>query len=229
MSSLSTESQPSPVFLVIGEPQNGKSEVRKTISGLTSLKGASCSDVIYEKLAEHEGTTVESLKIQPKESVRPRLIALGDWLCGKGGPEAAHAYPRLASFRRHPSALVMTLFESGHRIIDGIRRREELGAAIEMIASAGHQPAVLFVDRPGINRVPDNTEHLRDMADVTIVNNGSKLDLGNKVAAYLNASFARPSELYLTANPGTPASRVSGRPPLVAPDSMPFGGFQHAV
>lgn len=174
-------SQQAPVFIIVGKPHAGKSTVRNTISVLTELKGGSCSDVIYHFLAKARNTTVEELKKLPKEELRADLIKLGDELCGIGPLKVLESVEHADDIYRGPSALVRMLFLSRYRVIDGVRRRLELQNAREHIEWLGIRVIVFHVERPGYESPKDNTEDLKDMADIHLVNDGTAQDLCTKV------------------------------------------------
>jgi len=50
-----------PVIFVIGPPAHGKSTARKLLCDLTGVKGASCSDVIYQFLAARRKKLVDDV------------------------------------------------------------------------------------------------------------------------------------------------------------------------
>ena len=60
----------------------------------------------------------------------------------------------------------------GYRVIDGIRRREELEAALAEVRAGGGRSLVLCVRRPNAPALADNTESaaLEALADEVIVN-----------------------------------------------------------
>ena len=173
-------SSPPRVVLIVGQIGHGKSSVRAALSAASGLRGASCSDLIYEKLARKRGVTVASLRQIPKEQLRPELVALGDWLVGVGDAASPAGIPWYGGYRGY-DALVWELFDGGFRIIDGVRRRVEMLATLARFRSMGVEPVVVHVERPMVPSVRDNSEDLRDFADFHVVNDGSREELAAKV------------------------------------------------
>lgn len=183
-----------PVFFFVGKPQHGKTTARKIVEQLTRLQGGSCSDVVYHYLATRRGVSVESLRQLPKEELRPVLCQAGDWICGLGDPlpEPAKNGDIGAEMYRSPSALIRTLYVSGRNCIDGVRRRLELQHAKDHLDWNGVMSVTFFIERPGVPDIKDNTEDLRDLADVVIQNDGTIQQLGEKLEAFLRDNFAAP-------------------------------------
>lgn len=185
-----------PVIFVVGKPQHGKTTIRDIVSQKTGLRGGSCSDVVYHYLAARRQVSVEALRQEPKEALRPTLIQAGDFMCGirEQPPEEAPVNPEPdAEIWRHPSALIRCLYLNGVNVIDGVRRRLELLHAREALEWVGVRSAVIFVDRPGGPQIADNTEDLREFATVTISNDGTINDLETKVLEALTALFPPPA------------------------------------
>lgn len=192
--------QPSPkVLFVIGRPQHGKSTVRKALCELLGLRGGSCSDIVYRFLASWRGTTVEQLRMIPKEILRPALVAAGDYFVGARDsldePKAAGCDIDETALHRVPSALIRVHFHHGARVIDGVRRRSELVHARDVLTWFGYRSLVIYVDRPGGPAIEDNTEDLRDLADEVITNDGTEEQLtGPKVREVLDKYFTRSNQ-----------------------------------
>ena len=179
-----------PVILVVGPCGHGKTTTREIISQLTELRGASCSDVIYHVLAQRRNVSVDSLRQEPKEALRPALIELGDFLCGQIGQlKEAPVNDVDSVMYRGPSAIIRALYLNGVTVIDGVRRRLELKDAIEKFEWLGIKALVIHVERPGGPKIDDNTESLKDAADECITNDGTPLELREKVIVLLKKYF----------------------------------------
>lgn len=188
-----TQTQP-PVFFVVGPPTHGKTTTREILARLTRLKGGSCSDVIYAFLAARHNTTVEKLREIPKEDLRPRLIAAGDFLCGMDGPMDAAEKPEVdQEVFRHPSALIRTLYMNGYNVIDGVRRRLELQHAKDRLDWCGVEQLTIHIVDPRKPVPQDNSEDLSDLADEKILNDGTPEELEAKLKAILERRYpAKP-------------------------------------
>lgn len=186
-----------PVFLVIGPPKHGKTEVRKILADITHMKGISTSEIIYRYLALRRNVSIESLKEIPKEELRPALIEAGDYLVGKIDSLAEPAVNAEldAILYRIPSALIRTPYMSGYNIIDGVRRIAEIEEARSRLDWNGVRSVVVYVKNPGAPTVSDNTEVTETHADVVIVNDGTIEDLRAKLLAMLESIFGKQDEL----------------------------------
>lgn len=186
-----------PVFFIVGPVDHGKSTSRKILSGVTHLKGGSCSDVIYAILAKRRGVSVESLRAIPKEELRPTLIALGDYVCcvvdADGKQVVLHEVPVNAEvdgeIYRSPSALIRTLYLNGYNVIDGVRRRLELQHARDHLEWNGVKCVTIHVSDPRKPVIQDNSEDLTGLCDNVILNDGTEEDLGKKLIAVLDEHF----------------------------------------
>jgi hypothetical protein len=189
---MSKAPQNPPVFFVCGKPQHGKTTVRNLLAQLTHLKGGSCSDVVYHFLAVRRQVSVEALRAEPKEALRPALCEAGDFLCGGAPLHEVPANPEVdGQVYRHPSTLVRTLYLNGYNIIDGVRRRLELQHAREHLDWNGVRSLVIYVDRPGQPEIVDNTEDLRETADEVVSNDGTIEDLQPKLISILEKHFGQ--------------------------------------
>lgn len=175
-----------PVFLFLGPARHGKTTARKHFAELTGIPGASCSDVIYPLLADYLDITEEELRNMPKEEARPKLIEFGDWLCGKRDNVSFSDKPLSETMYRGPSSLVRALYLSGIRVIDGVRRREELWDASRIFDWLNVPLMVFWVERPGADQIQDNTEVTVEDADVTLLNDSTPEHLKEKVKAWLD-------------------------------------------
>lgn len=183
-----------PVIFFIGPVGNGKSEARKIACEITGLDGASCSDVIDAFIAARRKIDVAEWRKLPKEERRPVQIAAGDFLTGKGRMEELPVDSTIdKEFFRIPSGLIRVLFHHGTRVIDGVRRRQELGEARAHLEWLGIRSVVIWVERPGAPVIPDNTELTRDDADEHIVNDGNLAALHACVLEVLK-KYAPPKE-----------------------------------
>lgn len=156
------------VFIIIGLPTHGKTEVAKGINYATKLRRSSCSGRIFAYLAaeimtqtgKDLNTVWAELKAANKESIRPKLIALGDYLVSS-----------------EPARLVTELVAEGVRIVDGVRRKEELKLAREILTKKGFDVEVWWVKRvPEPTFVPDNTDVTEADADMVIENDTATVE-----------------------------------------------------
>lgn len=186
-----------PCFIIIGPPHHGKTELRKIVSEITSLKGESTSEVIYSFLAHRRKVPVADLKAIPKEVLRPELIEAGDFLVGLKESLAAPAIdPEIDQIvYRVPSALIRTLYVSGFNVIDGVRRRQELTDAINHLTWNGVRSVVIWVTRPGAETVADNTELTAADATDIIFNDGTLEDLRAQALAIIEKHFGKQDKL----------------------------------
>lgn len=185
-----------PVIFVVGPVMHGKTTSREILCKHTFLKGASCSDVIYDCLAFRRGVSVQELREVPKEELRPALIEMGDFLCGQiGSLKEAPAIPNFDDqVFRVPSALIRMLYHSGCNVIDGVRRRLELQHAKEHLEWNGVRSITIHIEDPRKAKIVDNSEDLRDLADELIVNDGTTDDLEKKLVAILVKRFGPQDE-----------------------------------
>lgn len=177
------------VVLFIGPPRHGKTTARKILSELINQPGASCSDVIYPLLAKHLKMTESELRAMEKEEARPMLVEFGDYLCGKvehlsvvpGGTPGPGVY------FRSPSTLFRSLYLMGIRLIDGVRRREELDEIRQVLRWLNVPLVVFWVERPGSSPTNDNTAVTAKDADATILNDGTPTQLKEKLQTWLDS------------------------------------------
>jgi hypothetical protein len=174
---------PRSAFIFIGPPHHGKTLARKIFCELTGMRGGSCSDVIYAILSHFTKTPVSELQALPKEELRPRLIELGDYLCGARDTLELNKFTVPDNIYRGPSALLRSLFHTGALVFDGVRRKDELAHFAGILTWLGIEHRVLWVERPGCPTVSDNTEVTVDDATVVVVNDGTPSQLRAKIEA----------------------------------------------
>jgi hypothetical protein len=180
--------QPKAVYIFTGPPANGKSLARKIFCELTGIKGASTSDVIYALMARFAGISEAELRETPKEELRPKLIELGNYLCGGSDDLSKNAFkdPIRDSIYRGPSMLTRALFHTGFRAFDGVRRKSELEEIRYIMDWLGIQTFVLWVHRDEAPSISDNTEVTIEDATNVIANTGTPADLREKIMALLD-------------------------------------------
>lgn len=190
---------------VIGPAQHGKTTVRKRLAQVLGVKGASCSDFLYVLWSLLErGPGPGVLKERPKEESRPKLVALGNWITTDGDTEADFPFeffPEADLFflrklvSRHPGALIQAALRDGVRVLDGVRRRVELEAALPVISWFGEPPAIVWVEDPRKERIPqDNLDIPASVASHIVLNDGSLEELDEKIFA-LAREILRVSDL----------------------------------
>jgi len=186
-----------PCFFVVGPVGHGKTTARERLASITSLKGGSCSDIIYAFLAIRKQLTVDELRQLPKESFRNELIEAGDFLCGSIGKltEVAKNPAIDADVWCQPSALIRTLYMNGYNIIDGVRRRLELQDAKGHLEWNGVRSLVIHIHDPRKGVIADNSENLQDLADELVVNEGTPDELEAKLKAIVDKHFGVQAEL----------------------------------
>lgn len=181
-----------PVILICGPAGHGKTTAREILCKLTHLKGGSCSDVVYHYLALLRGVSVEDLRKEDKETLRPELIKVGNWLCGDDVElEAAKSEdaPKPEDVYRVPSSLIRTLYHNGRNVIDGVRRKKELTNSIEHLAWNGVRVLTIYVSRTDGPTIADNTEDLSVDCDELLVNDGTTEELEKKLVEILCKHF----------------------------------------
>jgi single-stranded-DNA-specific exonuclease len=148
------------VFLVIAtRKQSGKSTAAKILAKLTGAREIGTSIIINEIVEkEHDlaSGTIARARIDNPEAYRPELIATGNRMDDEGQTVGVVALTR------------------GYRIVEGIRRTDELRKAIDYTrAHTGRAPFVICLENPDASVPADNTEAegLRALADVVIPNN----------------------------------------------------------
>ena len=149
--------RPLTVFVVATAPQSGKSTVAAEAARLLETGWINSSAVIAERVERRLGLPygyVAETRAADHEAFRPELIEEGDRMAAEG------TSPGVECVRR------------GYRVIDGIRRREELEAAVAEVRAGGGRPLVLCVRRPDAPALADNTEAaaLESLADRLLVN-----------------------------------------------------------
>ena len=182
-----------PVFLFLGPPRHGKTTARKIFAELTSLTGASCSDVIYPLLAKHIGITEAELRAKDKNLIRESLVTFGDFLCnqrqdlGELHRSGETDDEVRARYFRCPSTLIRTLYLMGIRAIDGVRRRDELAEAKQIFAWMNVPVVTFWVERTGADTPSDNTEVTSGDADIVLLNDGDPSELKGKLVSWINS------------------------------------------
>ena len=156
------------IFVVAGAKQSGKSTVAALFGRRLGTGYVESSAVINERLEDERGLargTIAVARLGHPENWRTEQIAAGNAMSSAGTP------PGLLCVQR------------GHRVIDGIRRGEELRLSVAEARRLGLSPLVVFVDRPGGRGAADNTEGpaLRRQADATIVNDSTVEALAEQV------------------------------------------------
>ena len=157
------------VFLIIGPARAGKTTFANFLSETTGLKATGTSQVVYEIIAAARDCTVEDLLQIPKEELRPTLIKTADYICDI-----------------HPDTLSLKLLNDGYRIIDGIRRQEELGF---LRCQPNYDVFTIYIDRDPQYTVPDNFDIKKEWANQIIENDGSIQDLKEKSLVFFHAIF----------------------------------------
>jgi hypothetical protein len=181
------------VFLFLGPPRHGKTTARKIFAELTSLTGASCSDVIYPLLAKHIGITEAELRAKDKNLIRESLVTFGDFLCnqrqdlGELHRSGETDDEVRARYFRCPSTLIRTLYLMGIRAIDGVRRRDELAEAKQIFAWMNVPVVTFWVERTGADTPSDNTEVTSGDADIVLLNDGDPSELKGKLVSWINS------------------------------------------
>jgi hypothetical protein len=182
-----------PVFLFLGPPRHGKTTARKILSELIQLPGASCSDVIYPLLAKHIGITEAELRAKDKNLIRESLVTFGDFLCnqrqdlGELHRSGETEDEVRARYFRCPSTLIRTLYLMGFRVIDGVRRRDELLEAKQIFTWMNVPVMTFWVHRPGVESPSDNTEVTSGDADLVLANDGDPSELKGKLVSWINS------------------------------------------
>lgn len=165
-------SAPATVLVVALAPQSGKSTVAAEAARLLHTPWINSSAVIAERLEQRLGLPagrIAETRAVDHEAYRPALIEEGNRMAAEG------TSPGVECVRR------------GYRVIDGIRRREELEAAIHEVRARGGLPIVICVRRPDAPALADNTESvaLASLADVTIDNDGPLSRLRRRTSSAL--------------------------------------------
>lgn len=140
--------KPYDLILIGGLPQHGKSTLAAFISERLGWKYGNTSDAIYDELARRRSVSVATLQREPKEQLRPDLIATGDELCASD-----------------PAALIQLQAAAGVRVIAGVRKPDELEAARQRFRAL-----FVWVTRPDFKSPPDNTLLTAVDADLHVVN-----------------------------------------------------------
>jgi hypothetical protein len=163
---------PATILVVALAPQSGKSTVAAEASRLLGSPWINSSAVIAERLEQRLGLAkgqIAAARVIDHDAYRPALIEEGDRMAAEG------TSPGVECVRR------------GYRVIDGIRRRTELEAAVAEIRRTQGHPIVICVRRPNAPALADNTEAvaLAALADVIIDNDGPLSRLRRQTASVL--------------------------------------------
>ena len=186
-----------PVIFVLSKPHHGKTEARKYLSEVTSLKGGSCSDCIDHFLAARKNISVETWRQTPKEERRPQQIEAGDFIVGtiNSIKEPAQNTELDDAMYRVPSALIRQFYLTGHNVIDGVRRKTELSDARKHLDWNGVRSLVIWIERPGYPSPADNTQVEASDCDDVVVNDGTIEDLKVKLFACLVKHYGPQDEI----------------------------------
>lgn len=197
-----------PLSIVIGPATHGKSTLRGMLCEELDAKGGSCSDYIYALWAYLDGKrSVEVLRQMPKEEARQRLVALGDWLTTSSPTFCAqfpfHMFPgydpsvldRTGLPKPNPGALIQGAFNDGVRVLDGVRRRRELEAALPFFAWFGVKPFIIWVEDPRKARNPEDNLDLGPQDAEMRVYNGGDLEQLRRTAREIAKEIRRRSDL----------------------------------
>jgi len=150
------------IFIITGLPGHGKTTLAATLACAFDLKMGSTSDPIFQLLAQRLASNTgmgldeaeQILRTANKEILRPTLVRYGNQMV-----------------LGDPSALVQMLIARDCRIIDGVRRKQELNEALKYIVEQGFTPVVIWVQRmPPPERIHDNTEVCGLDADHVVTN-----------------------------------------------------------
>lgn len=179
--------QRNPFVIIVGPARHGKTTLRRTLARVLGEKGGSCSDFLYSIWSLIDQRGEEALRALPKEDSRPLLVALGDWLTtpAASGLEnfPHHLFPgadmswfeasRLP--KPSPSALIQAAYQSGIRVLDGVRRKQELDACLPYFSWFGEKPIVIWIENPRKELVPgDNLDIPPSCADEIVINSGTE-------------------------------------------------------
>jgi len=172
------------VLIVATTQQAGKSTAAQFLADRLGTTAMSTSAAIAERVEEQlglpAGTIVATRAVSP-EKFRPELIAEGDRMA------AAGLAPGIVAVQR------------GHRVIDGIRREQELRDTIVQAERLfGRKPVVICLERPG-STSNDNTESaaLRRLSDYVVQNDGSIRSFLGKLAQILDELALVPRQRLL--------------------------------
>lgn len=135
--------------IVTGRPHVGKTTFGEAITAETGLLSGDTSSELY---AAAYRTLGEDIMKIPKEELRPLLVKIGNDLTD-----------------RDPAVLSRNLIAKGKKVIVGVRRKSELDAVRKLITKEMSPRQglvyVVWLERPDIDKVVDNTEDLSGEAD----------------------------------------------------------------
>ena len=172
------------ILIVATTQQAGKSTAAQFLAERLKTTAMSTSAAIAERVEEQLGLapgTIVAVRAQSPEKFRPELIAEGDRMAAAGLP------PGIVAVQR------------GHRVIDGIRREQELRDTIAQAELLfGRKPVVICLERPG-STSNDNTEAaaLRRLSDHVVTNDGSLSSFRGKLARILDELGLAPQQRIL--------------------------------
>lgn len=154
------------VYIVIGLPKSGRTEVCKAISWALKVPRGHILTVGYLHLAGELACKtggelshcVRTVLGADKAEIQPRL-------------EAAHA----TLYAQDPVIAIRTLFELGVQVVDGIETREELAVAKANLKEAGFEVETWWVKRPVEHEhaAPHENYPIEDDADGLIENDAA--------------------------------------------------------
>ena len=152
-------------IIITGEgPQSGKTEARLYLDEILNEPSTATSRLLYENVAAKTGVTVEHIidrRIENADAFREDLIEEGNKRCDAG---------------KFPS---VDAFWCGYRIIDGVRRLDDLLAGKRYVTEDLGETLchIHLVGRS--SGTTDNTQpnELREHADFVLENNLSLADL----------------------------------------------------
>jgi len=152
-----------PLFVICGKARAGKTTIAEHFTAMVQKRGAEftygeTSGVIVGLVAGELGVSVECV-LADKELHRPRMIEIGNAMCGKD-----------------PAALARALFSVGHSVITGVRRLEELARIRQDFPGV----LALWVERD-VPLIPDNREIEPEHCDALIDNNGTLWDVDKAI------------------------------------------------
>lgn len=237
MQNLEQQPPSNQVFIIVGEPERGKTTIRDIICNERGMLGGSCSDCIFDAWAKLSNQTVPHLRSIPKGGIRTKLGLFGDWLNGMRAFPLDHfpevAPEAVAEFERElppsKSAMVQMLLGRGVRAIDGIRRPDEYDAAVAHIRSAGFNLTTMWVEttRPIAAKDLFSLTKERCQPDFVVHNDGTIADLREMVLGLLDGRAIDPNMIedlrahYAALRSPVPEPAMEAERPAVSHDKTP--------